>query len=153
MTDNPSGAIHPTRFLLGWLVASLLLTRFLPLPFPLADEVSELLGVVLLVPGAALLLWSQFTLSRAGTSADHDRETTALVTTGPFRLSRNPIYLALLAILTGMGLRYQSLWAILLAVFVAWALRRWTVVPEERYLTERFGADYRRYRESVRRWV
>jgi len=153
MADNPSGAIHPTRFLLGWLVASLLLARFLPLPFPLADGVSELLGVAVLLPGAVLFPWSQLTLSRAGTSVDHDRETTALVTTGPFRVSRNPIYVGLLAILTGVGLCYQNLWALLLTVLVGWALRRWTVVPEERYLEERFGAEYEAYRDAVRRWM
>lgn len=154
MTDNPSGAIHPTRFLLGWLVASILLTRFAPLPFPSSPGLSLRIPTLLLTfLGVGGLLWSQWAFWRAGTTTEHVQETRVLITTGPFRLSRNPVYVSLLAMLVGIGLHYETLWGPILAGFVAWALRRWTVEPEERYLDERFGDAYRAYRSRVRRWL
>lgn len=154
MSANPSGAIHPTRFLLGWGAGTLLLTRFAPLPFPAVPELPlRIATVICTLLGAGGLLWAQWTFWRVGTTAEHSEETEILVTTGPFEVSRNPIYVSLLLIFAGLGLHYETAWALLLAVPVAWALHRWTVKPEERYLEQRFGEEYRRYREGVRRWL
>jgi len=149
---NPSGAIHPTAFLLAWAAAGLALEWLLPSTVPWPD-VADVVAVPFLVLGVGLLSWGMFVFWRKGTPADHTRPTTTLVTTGPFRLSRNPFYVGLLALMMGMSLAYAHAWGLLLAVPVAWAIRRWTVVPEEAYLARQFGEKYERYRRSVRRWI
>lgn len=154
MSANPSGAIHPTRFLLGWGVATVLLTRFAPLPIPELPEVPlRIVTVILTALGVGGLIWSQWSFWRVGTTAEHSEETRALVTNGPFRVSRNPIYVSLILIFAGLGLHYETVWALVLTIPVAWALHRWTVKPEERYLQKRFGDEYQAYRERVRRWL
>lgn len=150
---NPSGAVHPTRFLLGWGIASVLLTYLVPLGLPLDPTLREVLAKSLVAPGTLILLWSQVTFWRAGTTTEHRQETTTLVTSGPFRLSRNPIYVALVLLMIGIGFQFDTVWAILLALPVAAALRQLTVLPEERYLERRFGDTYQTYRRRVRRWV
>lgn len=152
MNTNPSGAIHPTVFLASWAAASLGLRAWLPLPFPL-ETLADVLARPLVAVGVALLIWSQLVMWRAGASVDHGRPTTTLVTWGPFRLSRNPIYLALTLLMLGFGLDFRCVWCLVLCVPTVLAVRVWTILPEEAYLEREFGGEYRAYRESVRRWV
>lgn len=149
---NPSGAIHPTVFLLAWALAGLALEWLLPATLPWPD-IADVVAVPFLVLGVGLLAWGMLTFWRAGTPADHTRPTTTLVTTGPFRFSRNPFYVGLLGLMVGFSLEYANLWALLLVAPVAWAIRRYTVLPEEAYLAREFGEQYERYRRSVRRWI
>jgi len=155
MRDNPSGAIHPTVFLLAWGLIGLGLEYLRPVSFLGApgEAVSDLAAAFLLVPGGVVLLWGQVELWRSKTPSDHSRPTTTLVTTGPFRRSRNPMYIGLLAIMLGLAVAYENLWWLLLAVPAALAVRRWTVRPEESYLEDRFEDEYRSYRRRVRRWL
>ncbi len=79
--------------------------------------------------------------------------TTAVIESGPFALSRNPLYVGLLVLSAGIALLAGSLWA-LVALPVEWALLRGgAVLPEERYLSAKFGAAYDDYRARVRRWL
>lgn len=149
---NPSGAIHPTVFLLAWAATGLTLEWLAAIPMP-RSELAELIAKPFLLAGVALLASGMFVFWRKGTPADHTRPTTTLVTTGPFRFSRNPFYVGLLALMAGMSLAYAHVWGLLLAVPFAWAIRRYTVLPEEAYLAEEFGDEYERYRSSVRRWI
>lgn len=95
-------------------------------------------------------LWA---LHRAGTSQNPRRPTRALVVSGPYRISRNPLYLSLLCLYVGIGLLANSLWLFLLAVPLVAVLRLGVIGPEERYLERKFGDEYRRYRSRVRRWL
>jgi protein-S-isoprenylcysteine O-methyltransferase Ste14 len=80
-------------------------------------------------------------------------ETTVLVTQGVFRLSRNPMYLALLTLLLAYYL-YQPIWlSPLIFLLITWYLRRFQVLPEERILSEKFGDQYAQYASAVRRWL
>jgi len=80
-------------------------------------------------------------------------ETSVLVTQGVFRLSRNPMYLALLLLLLAYYL-YQPTWfSPLVFVVVTWYLTRFQILPEERILSEKFGDQYAQYASSVRRWL
>jgi protein-S-isoprenylcysteine O-methyltransferase Ste14 len=79
--------------------------------------------------------------------------TTTLIASGPFTRSRNPLYVGLLVLSAGLALLAGSLWA-LVALPVEWGLLRWgAVLPEERYLAAKFGAEYADYTRRVRRWL
>jgi protein-S-isoprenylcysteine O-methyltransferase Ste14 len=101
--------------------------------------------------GAPLLGARRF--SAAGTNIPPTLPTTALVVTGPYRWSRNPLYLAMILVYVGLGIAALSLWALLLAVPLVLLLNYGVIIREEAYLERKFGADYRAYRERVRRWI
>jgi protein-S-isoprenylcysteine O-methyltransferase Ste14 len=97
--------------------------------------------------------WALMTMARHRTALLPGDATTAIIGTGPFARSRNPLYIGLLALSAGLALVAGSLWA-LIALPLEWALLRWgAVLPEERYLSVKFGSAYDDYAARVRRWV
>ncbi len=112
-----------------------------------------MLGAVLIVIAVWLSLWGVRVMHRAGTSEKISLPTTALVTTGPFRLSCNPLYASLTLGYLGIAIVAQSLWALALLIVVLVVMQQGVIDREERYLEQRFGADYQRYKERVRRWI
>jgi len=106
-----------------------------------------------------LLFWLALAVSallafrRARTSINPTVPTTALVTHGPYRVSRNPMYLSLLLLYLALAIGFQSFWALLLLPLAFWAVEFRVIRLEERYLEQKFGADYARYKERVRRWL
>jgi protein-S-isoprenylcysteine O-methyltransferase Ste14 len=109
-------------------------------------------GTVLLV-AIALFLYAVRTFRAAGTPVPGDRPTTTIVRTGPYRWSRNPIYLSFSLLQVGLGFCFSNLW-LLATLIPAVALMSFVVIPrEERYLEARFPSDYLPYKASVRRWL
>ena len=110
-------------------------------------------GIALLTAGIALFAAAMRAFRAADTPVPGNRSTTAIVRSGPYRFSRNPIYVALALIHLGVALSFGSWWLLLtLAVSIGWIAA--AVVPrEERYLEARFGSIYSAYKSSVRRWL
>ena len=97
--------------------------------------------------------WCLLLFGRGRTGLLPGQSTTRLLTSGPYRLSRNPLYVGLLVLYAGCALVADSVLALLLLP-VAWAGLHWgAVLPEERYLTAALGAPYEEYRGQVRRWL
>jgi protein-S-isoprenylcysteine O-methyltransferase Ste14 len=111
------------------------------------------LGALLLVVGAGIAIACFRRFATAGTNVPTNLPTKALVTAGPYRFSRNPIYLALTAIYLGLGLLLNNGWIFLLAIPLLVTMRYGVIAREERYLGEKFGEAYRDYCGSVRRWL
>jgi protein-S-isoprenylcysteine O-methyltransferase Ste14 len=110
-------------------------------------------GTVLVLIGVALTFWSVTALSRAHTTVIPWEQVSAMVTTGPFRLSRNPIYLADAIAYLGATLIIHSWWPLVALPGVLLMMRHEVIDREERYLAERFGDAYRDYQRRVRRWL
>jgi len=149
---NPSGAVHPTIFLVLWFAIGFGLERFLPLDLPGASALAPV-KVGLFLVGGILFVWSAFELSRNDTTMEHGRPTTALVTRGPYSISRHPIYLALVFILLGLAIEAASLWFVILTAAFWIAVQFLTVRKEEAYLATEFQDQYASYRRSVRQWI
>lgn len=149
---NPSGAIHPTIFLVLWFVVGFGLERLLPLELPAASALAPVKYGLFLV-GGALFVWSALALHRSDTTLEHGHPTTALVTRGPYSFSRHPIYLALILILLGLAIRAASVWFVLLTGAFWIAVQLLTVRREEAYLANEFPEQYARYVGSVRQWI
>src|SRR5712691_7882774 len=111
------------------------------------------IGVVCVLVSLPLALMTLRVLSRAHTPVDPMKPTTALVTEGPFRYSRNPIYVALTLLYVGVALLINALWILLLVVPALVVLRYGVIAREEAYLTRKFGDAYRPYTAQVRRWL
>ena len=90
---------------------------------------------------------------RAGTAVEPWRTSTALVTNGVYRFTRNPMYLAMALLYLGAALAADSVLALVLLPPLLVLVRVGVISREERYLERRFGDEYRRYRSSVRRWL
>ncbi len=152
--DSPHVIILPPLLYVLALAAGLLLSWAAPLP-PLATLGVTLvaLGVTLVGLGVLLAAWGRSVMERAGTNVNPMLPTTALVTTGPFRRSRNPLYVALTLMYVGLGLLTNSLWVLALLVPVLLILHNGVVRREERYLEAKFGDAYRSYRARVRRYL
>jgi protein-S-isoprenylcysteine O-methyltransferase Ste14 len=90
---------------------------------------------------------------RAGVDPRPDKPDAAMVEAGPFRFSRNPIYLGFLLMVAGFALRCGDLWGWVALAAAHLVLDRLVVAKEEAYLATRFGAAYEAYRARVRRWV
>jgi protein-S-isoprenylcysteine O-methyltransferase Ste14 len=97
--------------------------------------------------------WSLWLFGRHETGLLPGQATQAIIEEGPYRLSRNPLYVGLLALYLGLALLAPTFWGLVLfpaaVLLVFWG----AIHPEERYLTERFGSVYDDYRKRVRRWV
>jgi protein-S-isoprenylcysteine O-methyltransferase Ste14 len=115
--------------------------------------VSTPLGATTVLAAVALFLAAVRTLRAAGTPVPGDRPTTVIVRAGPFRYSRNPIYLAFSLLHLGLACWVNSLW-LLVTLIPAVALMSFVVIPrEERYLERRFPSEYLPYKAAVRRWL
>ena len=151
--QETSGVIAPPPLIyLAGLVTGLLLSAAAPIPF-LPRGLAHALGAILIVTAVGVASWGIREMRRAGTSVDPRDPTTALVTNGPFGFSRNPLYVSLTLCYLGIALAARSLWAIALLVVVLAVMQRGVIDREERYLEQKFGADYTRYKERVRRWI
>jgi protein-S-isoprenylcysteine O-methyltransferase Ste14 len=111
------------------------------------------LGGMVVFLAIALCGWAVLVLVKAGNDPRPDKPDAAMVEAGPYRFSRNPIYLGLLLAVTGVALVWGTLWGWIAVVVLHGLLDRLVIAKEEAYLTARFGAAYEAYRTRVRRWM
>lgn len=140
----------PLIYLAGILIGILLHFAFPVRVLPRGP--ATLFGVLLVAAGIALMALSLREFSRAGTSIRVDEPTSTVVMTGPYRFSRNPIYVSMAIGHLGIGLWVNSAWIVAMLVPVLLIISTRVIAREERYLERRFGEDYLRYKRSVRRW-
>jgi protein-S-isoprenylcysteine O-methyltransferase Ste14 len=146
------GPCRPPLVYLISLLTGVLIQRAVPLPFA-PETLAAPLGGALIVVAIALFAYSVAKFREARTPVPARKPTTVIVRTGPYRFSRNPIYLAFSLFQLGIAIWINSLW--LLATLVgAVGLMHYVVIPkEEQYLERKFGAQYSDYKSSVRRWL
>ncbi len=146
------GLLRPPLVYMTSLVSGAVMHLAMPLPF-LPATLAVALGVPLVAVAIALFSYSVAQFRAAGTPVPARKPTTVIVRTGPYRFSRNPIYLAFSVFQLGIAISVNSVW--LLATLVgAVALIHYVVIPrEEQYLERKFGAHYLDYKAAVRRWL
>ena len=153
--DNP-GVIAPPPLIyaLPLAVGLLLHARFplRPLRF-MPRMVRVVLGGSLVGLSLAVVVPAFRAMVRAHTNVDPTQPTTALVVEGPFKFTRNPLYLSLTLLYAGISIIVNALWTMLLLPVVLLVMRKGVIDREERYLERKFGEQYLRYKASVRRWI
>jgi protein-S-isoprenylcysteine O-methyltransferase Ste14 len=150
--DNPGVVILPPRLYLGALALVLILRWFWRMPIA-ERSVTLWPGLVLAGLGLALGIWGRKTMTRAGTNVNPGRPTTTIVASGPFRFTRNPLYVAITAVFLGLTLAINTWWGVVALVPMLLVMHRGVVLREERYLESKFGESYRQYRARVRRYL
>lgn len=139
------GAAIATALLLGHIAS-------LPMPSP-GGALLMTTGALLIVVAIALDLWALKTLWSHHTTVLPHRSATRLVTDGPFRYTRNPIYLGYTILTVAIGLMTGNPWFFLAALVAAVVTTSIAIRCEEAHLLARFGADYERYCKRTRRWI
>ena len=150
--DHADVAFHPPFLLLGALLLGFGLRWLTPLPF-LPNELTLPLGPIVAGASFGWFIWAVVTMRRWGASIPTGEPTAALVTRGPYSWSRNPIYVAMVALQVGVAVWANSGWFLALAAISAGLLWWGVISREERYLEHKFGRVYRDYKTRVRRWV
>ncbi len=152
--DRPGLKVPPALLFFTCLVPGGLLQYLAPV------ELSAVGPTLLTIPGVAILalagvlaLYAAVVLKRHGTNVDPSLPTTTIVRRGPFRLTRNPMYLALVLALLGLAVLVVSAWFLMGAGALWWLLDRFAVRPEEAYLEAKFGRSFTSYAARVRRWI
>jgi protein-S-isoprenylcysteine O-methyltransferase Ste14 len=135
------------------MIAGFALNWLMPLPFVPAAAPSGWLGGAVFVVALALGVWAITTITRAGSNVPTSMPTTSIVDNGPYRFTRNPIYLGMMLGLVGLAIAFDSLWLLLMLVPFALVIRYGVIAREESYLERKFGEVYRRYFARVRRWL
>ena len=154
-TDFADVAIKPPLLFLGALALGCLLSLVIPIGPELASANGLALatGLSFIATGFALAAVSVRAFHLAGTDIVPGRPSTALVTTGPYKITRNPIYIGFTLVYFGLTIVLTSVWVLLLLIPTLIILQRGVVEPEEAYLERQFGESYRRYKLQVPRWL
>ncbi len=153
MFKRATGVILPPPVIYAlFLAAAWLLEWLIPIALP-QNLWTHYIGWGLIDAGVLLMLWAGLLMLWRKTTVNPYGKPARLLEEGPFRISRNPIYLADSLIYCGIALLWGSLWPWLLLPAVVFSMQRGVIVHEERLLTQLFGDDYRRYCGRVRRWL
>ena len=151
-SDSPNIFVPPPLLFVAAIATGVLIDGNV-LDWAHATHPSQLAGIAVALAGVSLIFVSLGLFRRFRTRPEPWQPSSALITSGLYRLSRNPMYLGMAVTSAGVALYFESLAAaILLAVVVA-IIDRFVIQREERYLARRFGADYDAYRARVRRWL
>jgi protein-S-isoprenylcysteine O-methyltransferase Ste14 len=146
------GIARPPLIYLVSIGAGVLLHLAWPEPMLPAD-LPAFAPLTLVVGAVGIFVLSTRRFQEAGTPVPGNKPTTAIVRTGPYRFTRNPIYLAFTLLQLGISLWVNSAW-LLVTLLIAASVMNYLVIPrEERYLERRFGEEYLKYKAAVRRWI
>ena len=155
MADGPGVRVPPPAiFVIAGLVAWGLQSQ---LVFTIdgsgAGLAQRSIGALVLAAGVSGIVWAGMTLARAHTTLHPNHAASHLVITGPYGITRNPIYLGFAAMFVGIALIVNSGWMILLLPFALLAVAALAITREESHLQRKFGDDFDTYARRVRRWL
>lgn len=142
----------PPIWLVGFCGLAWGLARLVPVGYVIGS-LGQGFGAVLILSALGLIVWSALWFRRKNTTIEPHHTPKSLIVEGPYRLSRNPIYLAMLAILTGWVLYLGALTPLVLPFVFARVLTSRFIIPEEAVLREAFGPEAERYIDATRRWL
>ena len=150
--DSPQVIALPPFIYLSGLVLGVILHWFYPLAF-LPGKLTLSLGTLCILVSIVLVVTAMRAFRKAKTNIDTRKPTTSIVTAGPYRFSRNPIYLSMTLLFVGIAILVNSLWILLALIPVLVMMRFGVIDREEIYLAKKFGEEYIRYKARVRRWL
>jgi protein-S-isoprenylcysteine O-methyltransferase Ste14 len=147
---NP-GLLRPPLIFLVAILLGIAINQAWPLRF--MPPIVRLLGPFVTACAVVLFLLSYRAFRAAGTSVQGSKRTTVIVRTGPYRFSRNPIYLAFILLVLGLSAWLNNLWLLVMLVPAAASIALVVIPREERFLKQNFHEQYSSYQAAVRRWL
>ncbi|MCG7930113.1 MAG: isoprenylcysteine carboxylmethyltransferase family protein [Candidatus Thiodiazotropha lotti] len=143
----PPPVIHIVSIGLGGVISN-----YFPMPLP-PWIILQWVGVMLSVAAIPITLWGMREFHASRNPVAPIRPVNRLMVFGPYRFTRNPLYLALILLQLGLALVFLNGWMVLLLLPAVVIVHFYVVLREEAYLLRRFGSDYQAYQERVRRWI
>ena len=150
--DSPGVVAPPPQIYLGGFLIVLVCRSFWPMPID-AEGRGLWPGLALVALGTGIAIWGRRTMVAAGTNVNPSRPAMTIVSSGPFRFSRNPLYLCLTLMYLGLTLAVNTWWGFVALIPLIILMHAGVVLREERYLEKKFGEPYRQYRSRVRRYL
>lgn len=150
--DNAGVRVPPPLIYVVLFGLGLLLHQIVPITFT-PTMPARVAALICLGAGVLLAGWSNILFRRAHTSLVPIKPSTTLVVRGPYRLTRNPMYLGLLCVYIALALWFGLVWTLILVPLLVLAVQHLAIAKEERYLEQKFEDAYRQYRAHVRRWI
>ncbi len=151
-SDSPRIIAPPPLIYVGGLTIGIILHWLKPLPF-VPGNLALPLEAIFIAVSVVLFVTALRTFAKAKTNVDPRKPTTRIVSTGPYRFSRNPIYLSMTLLSVGIALWVNTLWMLIILVPVLLIMQFGVIAREETYLTRKFGEEYLRYTSNVHRWL
>ena len=154
-SDAAAVRILPPLLPLAAVLVGVILQMLVPLPRgPMGTGSAHVwIGGLILVVAITLAIWAVVTMRRTGQSPNPHGPTPSVIESGPYRFSRNPMYLQLVLAILGLAILLGNLWLLVLTPVCAWVLLHYAILPEEDYLQRKFGEHYLGYKRRVRRWI
>jgi protein-S-isoprenylcysteine O-methyltransferase Ste14 len=149
--DAPKVRIFPPLVYLAGLAVGHVVNRWLPVD-ALPVGAAWIAGAILFVAGLGLIASAMVNFARSGTTIRPDRASTSLVIAGPYKFTRNPMYVGMAIAYLGLAIADRSLASLILLPVVLLVIRRAVITHEEAFLERRFGSAYTDYKTRVRRW-
>ena len=154
--DAAAVRVFPPAIPLATVLIGVGLDYLWPLRAPFMLEAPErywIGGAIIVAAILGLGLWSVVLMRRSGQSENPFKPTTQIIRGGPFRITRNPMYLQMVIACIGFAVALMNVWILILTPVCAWLLQRLAIAPEEEYLERKFGEAYLDYKRRVRRWI
>jgi protein-S-isoprenylcysteine O-methyltransferase Ste14 len=151
--DRANAIIRPPLALALAILGGLVVEWLVPLPFLPEAVPWTWAGIAVTALGIALGAWAIVTLRQAGTRVETTKPTTTIVARGPYRLTRNPIYVGMHAVLIGLAIALNAAWLLVALAPFYLVIRFGVIAREEAYLERKFGDRYLNYKSRVRRWL
>lgn len=150
--DNPNVIAFPPLIYAVPMAVGILLHALFPMNL-LPPVFANVLGGLSFILAVILAVLASRTMRQAGTNVNPSQPTTAIVSDGAFRFTRNPLYLSLTLLYGSISLLVNALWPMLMLPIVLIIIDRGVIAREERYLEDKFGEEYTQYKARVRRWI
>jgi protein-S-isoprenylcysteine O-methyltransferase Ste14 len=150
--DAPKVRILPPLVYLAGLAVGHVTNRWLPVD-ALPVDAGWITGAILFGVGLGLIASAMVNFTRSGTTIRPDRASTSLVIAGPYKFTRNPMYVGMAIAYLGLAIADRSLASLILLPVVLLVIRRAVIAHEEAFLERRFGCAYTDYKKKVRRWL
>lgn len=153
--DTPGVTVLPPLVYLAGIVGGYVIQFLWPIPIvpPLFDVAIRAIGILVILVAGWLMFTALGAFQRVGTPANPHETPKALAFDGPYRFTRNPMYLGMACVEGGLALVGNALWPLLALIPVMWWIRTQVIAREEVYLEAKFGAPYRDFKGRVRRWL
>jgi protein-S-isoprenylcysteine O-methyltransferase Ste14 len=150
--NSPGIKVPPPLYYLAGFLSAYAINIYYPIPM-FGHPLSVILALLFLLPSAVIGLCSLLEFRHAKTNLRPYKPSSFLVVIGPYRISRNPMYLSLTLLYIGLGLMLRIAWTFIFLPAVIFIMYVCVIRQEESYLESRFGEEYRSYKKRVRRWL
>jgi len=150
--DHPDVILLPPFIFLGCAVTGSVVHFIFPVQV-MRHSVSLSFGIVLALVSVSLALWAVGVMKAAGTNVRPDRPTLAIVRSGPYQFTRNPMYLAMCLLQLALGFVLDDWIPVLFTILLMVILHFGVILREESYLEAKFGEQYLAFKREVRRWI